>query len=65
MARTTMTQENQGRCETDNSGKQVTAAKKKYRRPAFRHEKVFETLALACGKISATAGQCQAQQKAS
>jgi hypothetical protein len=25
--------------------------KKRYQKPAFRYERVFETLALACGKI--------------
>jgi hypothetical protein len=39
--------------------------KKPYQKPAFRHERVFETLALACGKIGATQPQCQFQQKTS
>ena len=34
-------------------------AKRPYLRPAFRHEQVFETMALACGKISPTQGQCR------
>lgn len=37
--------------------------KKPYQKPAFRHEKVFETLALICGKISATQAGCQASKK--
>ena len=38
--------------------KTVTAAKKAYRKPEFRFEQVFETRALACGKISTTQAQC-------
>lgn len=29
--------------------------KKRYQEPAFRYERVFETLALSCGKILQTA----------
>jgi hypothetical protein len=32
--------------------------KKPYQKPAFRHEQVFETMALSCGKISGTQGAC-------
>lgn len=39
------------------------AAKKPYLKPAFRHEKVFETMALACGKISITQAQCKRNKK--
>jgi hypothetical protein len=39
--------------------------KKLYQKPAFRYERVFETLALSCGKIGATQGLCQVQQKSS
>jgi hypothetical protein len=35
------------------------AAKKPYLEPAFRHEKVFETMALSCGKVQSTQAQCQ------
>ena len=37
--------------------------KKLYQKPAFRHERVFETLALACGKIGASVPRCQFSQK--
>jgi hypothetical protein len=40
-------------------------AKKPYQKPAFRHERVFETLALACGKIGATIPSCQFSTKTS
>jgi hypothetical protein len=39
------------------------AAKKPYVKPAFRHEKVFETMALACGKIAGTQQTCRANRK--
>jgi hypothetical protein len=37
--------------------------KKPYLKPAFRHEKVFETMALACGKINPTQGACRTNRK--
>ena len=40
-------------------------AKRPYVKPAFRHERVFETMALACGKINPTSGQCRTVKKAS
>jgi hypothetical protein len=30
-----------------------------YKKPDFQHEKVFETMALACGKLSPTQAQCR------
>jgi hypothetical protein len=36
--------------------------KKPYLKPAFRHEQVFETMALACGKVS-TQLQCRSNRK--
>jgi hypothetical protein len=40
--------------ELGNAGK----GKKLYQKPAFRYERVFETIALACGKIAPTSGTC-------
>jgi hypothetical protein len=37
--------------------------KKPYQKPARRRERVFETTALACGKISGTQGQCAHNRK--
>ena len=37
--------------------------KKPYVKPAFRHEKVFETMALACGKTSGTQASCRANRR--
>jgi hypothetical protein len=34
------------------------AARKPYRKPAVRHEQVFETRALTCGKVQTTQGAC-------
>ena len=41
------------------------AAKKPYQKPAFRHERVFETRALVCGKINGTQGACASNRKTS
>lgn len=51
-----------GEVRTEKSG---AAEKKPYRKPEFRHEKVFETLALACGKINGNQGQCHFARKRS
>jgi hypothetical protein len=40
---------------TDESNK----GKKPYHKPSFRYEHVFETMALACGKVSAHQGGCK------
>ena len=40
-------------------------ARKPYVKPAFRFERVFETTALACAKITATQGQCRLNRKIS
>jgi hypothetical protein len=42
-----------------NSGESPRLAKKQYQDPAFRHERVFETMALSCGKMSPTEFQCK------
>lgn len=36
-----------------------------YQKPAFRHESVFETMALACGKVNTTQQACRARKSAS
>jgi len=40
-------------------------AKKPYHKPAFRHERVFETRALVCGKVNGTQGACASNRKTS
>jgi hypothetical protein len=39
--------------------------KKPYRKPAFRHERVFETMALSCGKAFSTQANCRGNRKLS
>jgi hypothetical protein len=39
--------------------------KRPYRRPEFRLEKVFETMALACGKIAPTMQSCRGTRRRS
>ena len=56
---------------TDKNDKQTAAdanagaRKRAYIKPAFRHETVFEVMALACGKISGTIGPCATNRKLS
>ena len=38
-------------------------ARRPYVKPAFRHEQVFETMALACGKISSTQASCRVNRR--
>ena len=40
-------------------------AKKPYWKPTFRHELVFETMALACGKITPVTFPCQSRNRLS
>ena len=49
-----MAQEN-AKAQTDDK----QAGKKPYQDPAFRHERVFETMALNCGKATNTDLQCR------
>ena len=42
-----------------------TTSKLPYEKPEFRHEGVFETMALSCGKISGTQGACNSVKKLS
>jgi hypothetical protein len=42
---------------------QTGKPKKVYQKPAFQHERVFETMALACGKLSPTQFQCRFNRK--
>jgi hypothetical protein len=39
------------------------APKKPYHKPAVRHERVFETNALTCGKVQTTQSGCHASRK--
>ena len=39
--------------------------RKPYQKPAFRYERVFETMALACGKVNSTQSHCRNNRKTS
>lgn len=39
--------------------------KKTYKKPEFRLEKVFETMALACGKLQPTVASCRHRRRSS
>jgi hypothetical protein len=41
------------------------AAKKPYVKPQVRHERVFETMALSCGKVQTTEHSCHFNRKTS
>jgi hypothetical protein len=38
-------------------------ARKPYKRPTFVREQLFETMALACGKVNANIAQCRLNKK--
>jgi hypothetical protein len=39
--------------------------RKPYLKPTFQFERVFETMALSCGKVNSTQGQCRFNRKTS
>jgi hypothetical protein len=41
------------------------AGKKPYHKPSFRFERVFETMALSCGKVSRLQKTCKGMRKSS
>jgi hypothetical protein len=53
-----------GRTGKSKSGENAKS-KRPYKKPGFLHEKVFETMALACGKLSATQAQCRFNRRTS
>lgn len=63
MTMNTHEQANRGRQESP--GEKPTHKKRTYQKPAFQHERVFETMALVCGKISATQASCKHNRKRS
>jgi hypothetical protein len=52
-------------CTSDGTPTGAALDKLPYDKPAFRAEGVFETMALSCGKIDSTQGQCRSSRKAS
>jgi hypothetical protein len=59
-----MNQKNQTSGKNESASAQK-AGKKPYSKPEFRYERVFETLALACGKLHGHQGQCRFNRKRS
>lgn len=51
------------RPDEPNQPKPDEPEKKPYRKPAFVREQLFETTALACGKINPTQRQCNLVRK--
>ena len=45
------------------SAETTSAAKKPYVKPEVRHERVFETMALTCGKVQISTFTCRTQRK--
>jgi hypothetical protein len=57
-------QDDRSRSKHESTG--LTAKRKRpYMKPDFQYEKVFETMALACGKLSTTQRQCKFNRKSS
>jgi hypothetical protein len=50
---------------TEKTPGSASPAKRPYQKPAFQHERVFETMALSCGKINPTQGACHSNRKTS
>lgn len=48
-----------------SAGDPSRKAKKPYVKPEVRHERVFETMALSCGKVQTTQGACHFNRKTS
>ncbi len=51
--------------QSPESQEKTATKKKPYQRPTYRSERVFETMALSCGKVSATERNCRHNRKAS
>jgi hypothetical protein len=51
--------------EKQTSTDESLDGKKPYQKPSFRFERVFETAALACGKIAGTSAICNSSRKTS
>jgi len=51
--------------KNERSPESMREGRRPYQKPAFKHERVFETMALACGKIEGTLPQCDTVPSAS
>jgi len=52
-------------CEPGDVIAERRGQKRPYHKPAFRRERVFETMALTCGKVNATQHTCRLNKKLS
>ncbi len=52
-----------GGAERESGVSEETKKKRPYVKPSFEYERVFETMALACGKTSPTQSQCRFNRK--
>ena len=60
-----MTSQNEGHPKVEDPSPEKPKARKPYTKPAFRSEKVFETMALSCGKINSSQANCKFNRKSS
>lgn len=56
-------EEQDGAFENGKAAPKDAGIRKPYKKPSFQHERVFETMALSCGKINPTQRQCMLQRK--
>lgn len=59
-----MKQTNEIQAIKASSGSEA-GSKRRYEKPAFQREQIFETMALACGKTAGTQGACNVVKKLS
>jgi hypothetical protein len=61
-----MTQKNRPPADEDkNALDSQQPGRRPYKKPEFRLEKVFETMALACGKLQNTVAMCRHRRRSS
>jgi len=51
--------------QTASGRPSAPSAKRPYQKSSFRFESMFETMALTCGKVAGTQGQCRLNRKLS
>jgi hypothetical protein len=60
-----MTQKNQASAEDQSRAENRVENKKPYEKPEFRYERVFETRALVCGKMTGGGPACAMNRRVS
>lgn len=60
-----MTKRGRVQGETPELDAEKAREKRPYKKPEMRHERVFETMALSCGKLNGTQAQCRFNRKRS